>query len=160
MMTDRLETEPGQPCTNHTAKEGQASGWCHFQHAADIGVCGWGTSLSEAFEQAAVAMTAVMVNPGHVAERSEVIVRCEAPDRELLLVDWLNALVYEMATRGLVFHRFRVGIDGQRLEGRAWGEPINPKRHHPVVEVKGATYTALSVTQTGGTWRACCVVDV
>ncbi len=133
----------------------------HFPHDADVGVRGFGGSPAEAFEQAALALTAAVTDPAKVAPDREVALRCEAPDHELLLVDWLNALVYEMATRGMLFGKFSVRIDGGALEGRAWGEPVNAAKHDPAVEVKGATYTGLEVTQEpDGTWLAQCVVDV
>jgi len=54
-----------------------------------------------------------------------------------------------------------VTLHGHALEARAWGEPIDRERHKPAVEVKGATYTALSVARRDdGTWVAQCVVDV
>jgi len=135
--------------------------WQHFHHEADIGVRGVGETLEQAFEEAALAMTAVITDPEGVACRESVEVDCEAPDRELLLVDWLNALVYEMATRGMLFRRFHVEFDGNRLHGRACGEAVDVARHAPAVEVKGATYTALEVREDApGVWRAQCVVDV
>ena len=78
----------------------------------------------------------------------------------MLLVDWLNALIYEMATRRLLFARFDMHIDGQHLRATAWGEPVAGERHQPAVEVKGATYTALRVAEDNGLWIAQCVVDV
>jgi len=135
--------------------------WEHFEHGADIGVRGWGSSPARAFEQAAVAMTGVITDVTTVAPSEAVSVQCEAPDAELLLVDWLNALVYEMGTRNMLFSRFEVIIDGTRLSGRAWGEPVDVPRHQPAVEVKGATYTELKVAQKpDGAWLAQCVVDV
>jgi tRNA nucleotidyltransferase (CCA-adding enzyme) len=135
--------------------------WEHFAHEADIGVRGIGASKEQAFEQAAVALTAVILDPQELSAEEVVEVACEAPDDELLLVDWLNALVYQMATRRLLFGRFEVHIDGHRLRARAWGEPIDVARHRPAVEVKGATLTSLRVGQgAGGTWVAQCVVDV
>lgn len=135
--------------------------WEHFEHEADIGVRGIGNTLAEAFEQAAVAMTAVITDPAVVAQALEVDVSCEAPDPELLLVDWLNALVYEMATRKRVFGRFEVETDGHVLRGRAWGEAVDITKHDPAVEIKGATYTMLKVEQAAdGHWLAQCVVDV
>ena len=104
-----------------------------------MGVRGLGTTLEEAFEQAAMALTAVIIDPLTVAPQEVVEISCEAPDVELLFADWLNALVYEMATRKLLFARFEVHLNDHQLWGRAWGEPINPDRHHPAVEVKGAT---------------------
>jgi SHS2 domain-containing protein len=89
-----------------------------------------------------------------------VDVQCSAPDDELLLVDWLNALIFEMATRKLLFARFEVDIADHRLTARAWGEPVTNQQHQPAVEVKGATYTSLRVAQQDGAWLAQCVVDV
>lgn len=135
--------------------------WHHFEHGADIGVCGTGPTLAVAFEEAATAMTAVMVNPEKVAAREMVTIDCTAPNPELLLVDWLNALVLETATRGLLFGRYEVTTDGETLRAVAWGEPIDVDRHAPAVEVKGATYTELFVGQdSAGSWTARCVVDV
>jgi SHS2 domain-containing protein len=138
-----------------------ANHWEHFSHEADIGVRGVGASKERAFEQAALALTAVIVDPGELAPRDVVEITCEAPDDELLLVDWLNALIYQTATGKRLFGRFEVHLEGHRLRGRAWGEPIDVARHRPAVEVKGATYTDLSVRcEPDGAWVAQCVVDV
>jgi tRNA nucleotidyltransferase (CCA-adding enzyme) len=135
--------------------------WEHFSHQADIGVRGCGTSVAEAFEQAAVALTAVVAEPGRVRAERAVSIRCEAPDLELLLVEWLNALVYEMAVRRMLFSDFQVRIDGCRLSAQARGETVDRDRHQPAVEVKGATCTALSVARDqAGNWCAQCIVDV
>jgi SHS2 domain-containing protein len=142
-------------------RQAPAPHWEHFQHAADIGVRGSGRTLAEAFEQAALAMTAVIVDPDSVKGSEPVAVAASAPDPELLLTEWLNALIYEMATRRMLFVRFEVAIDGEALTGRAWGEPIDVARHQPTVEVKGATFTELRVWQSSdGQWHAQCVVDV
>ncbi|HYW02352.1 MAG TPA: archease [Gammaproteobacteria bacterium] len=137
-----------------------AARWEHFEHQADIGVRGRGPTRESAFEQAALALTAVVADLSAVRPRELVTVHCMAPDDELLLCDWLNALVYEMAVRGMLFSRYSVSIDNGRLEGLAWGEPVDRPRHHPAVEVKGATLTALRVTHAAGEWLAECVVDV
>ena len=135
--------------------------WEHFHHRADIGVRGVGRSLAEAFEQAALALTAVITKPEWVRTEIPVTIQCEAPDNELLLADWLNALIYQMATKRMLFARYRVSIRNQRLEATAWGEPVDQGRHQPAVEVKGATYTELRVAEIPeGHWLAQCVVDV
>lgn len=135
--------------------------WEHFYHMADIGVRGRGETLAQAFEQVAIAMTAVVTEPERIQPLQAIDVSCDAPDQELLLVDWLNALVYEMATRKMLFSRFDVTLQAQQLTARAWGEKIDIARHEPTVEIKGATYTELKVAQlTDGSWMAQCVVDV
>lgn len=135
--------------------------WEHFPHQADVGVRGLGATLEQAFEQAALALTAVITDIPTVAPREMIRLSCEAPDAELLLVDWLNLLIYEMATRNMLFGNFKVYLEGSSLAAQAWGEALNTDRHHPAVEVKGATYTALKVAhQPDGGWLAQCVVDV
>ena len=141
--------------------EPAAPAWEHFSHEADVGVRGRGRSKSEAFEQAALAMMHVITDPARVARAECVAIHCQAPDDELLLADWLNAVVYEMATRGLLFGAFEVEIDGADLRARACGERLDVARHQPAVEVKGATYTELHVGRDAdGLWTAQCVVDV
>jgi tRNA nucleotidyltransferase (CCA-adding enzyme) len=138
-----------------------AGRWEHFPHDADMGVRGFGDTLEEAFEQGALALTGVITNLSWVQADEEVSITCEAPDLELLFVDWLNALIYEMDTRDLLFSRFEVHIEGERLIGKAWGEAVERERHQPAVEVKGATFTDLKVGQDAqGRWFAQCIVDV
>jgi len=138
---------------------GQAR-WEHFPHDADVGVRGFGATAAEAFEQAAQALTAV-VTQAEVAPKVQVEVNCEAPDLALLFVEWLNAIIYEMAVRDMLFGRFAVRIEGLRLAGTLWGEPVDVERHAPACEPKGATYTALKVAaDANGLWSAGCIVDV
>lgn len=135
--------------------------WEHLEHGADIGIRGYGATPAEAFQQAALALTALITEPGKVEPRESVSIEREAPDLEFLLLDWINALVYEMATRRLLFGRYAVEIADGRLMATAEGEPVDIQRHRPAVEVKGATLTALRVAETApGQWLAQCIVDV
>jgi tRNA nucleotidyltransferase (CCA-adding enzyme) len=135
--------------------------WEHFPHDADVGVRGFGATAEEAFEQAARALTAVVTHAA-VEPKIPIEIRCEAADLELLFVEWLNCIIYEMAVRQMLFGHFAVKIeDGRRLTAMLWGEPVNVARHAPACEPKGATYTALKVGVDGsGTWSAACVIDV
>ncbi|NUJ79712.1 archease [Methylocystis sp. FS] len=135
--------------------------WEHFPHDADIGVRGYGATPGEACEQAALATMAAILDPATVRLEQTVDFALEAPRLDLLLVDWLNALIYEMAERRMVFGAFHVKIENDRLKGRALGEAVSRARHAPAVEVKGATYTELAfVEDRPGLWRAQCVIDV
>ena len=137
-----------------------SSSWAHFSHDADIGVVGAGPTKAEAFRQAALALTAVVTDPGNVATLHAVPVTCQAATDELLLVEWLNALIYEMAVRGMLFGDFAIEIDGGELRATAYGEMVDTARHEPAVEIKGATLTALQVSHDPDGWRVQCVVDV
>ena len=134
--------------------------WEHFPHDADIGVVGVGPTKTEAFRQVALALTAVVTDPSEVRPVHPVPLACQAPNDELLLVEWLDALIYEMAVRAMVFGDFSIEIDGGALRATAYGEAVDADRHEPAVEIKGATLTALQVTQGPDGWRAQCVVDV
>lgn len=134
--------------------------WEHFHHGADVGLRGRGPTLEHAFAEAARALTAVVTEPESVRQTLAVPIECSARDDELLLVEWLNSLVYEMATRRMVFSRFDVRIEDHHLTATAWGEPVDVAHHQPAVEPKGATMTALRVAHEADGWIAQTVVDV
>jgi len=135
--------------------------WEHFIHVADVGVRGRGRTMAQAFEQAALALTAVVTDPESVRPVEAVEICCEAPDPGILLADWLNALVFEMATRRMLFSRFDVRIERGRLTASAHGERVDVARHQPAAEVKGATLSELEVAcDAEGNWHAQCIVDV
>jgi tRNA nucleotidyltransferase (CCA-adding enzyme) len=134
--------------------------WEHFEHQADMGIRGIGRTPAQAFEQAALGMSAIITDVALISPVQMINISCEEPDQELLLVDWLNALVFEMATRKMLFSRFEVELENGNLIARAWGELIDVPRHQPAVEIKGATYTELAVYKHNDGWIAQCVVDV
>jgi tRNA nucleotidyltransferase (CCA-adding enzyme) len=115
----------------------------------------------EAFAQAAVAMTAVIADPEKVEPKEAVDIICRDDDDEMLFVGWISSLLYEMATRNMLFSRFDVQFTDDGLEARAWGEPVDIGKHEPAVEVKAATYAGLQVGRDNdGNWVAQCIVDV
>jgi SHS2 domain-containing protein len=141
--------------------EVKAGSWEHFHHVADIGIRGCGGSVSAAFEQASLALTAIITDPGAVEEKTGVGFALEGLDLDLLFYDWINALIYEMAVRRMLFGKSAVTIKDNVLKATAWGETVDRTRHAPAVEVKGATFTELKVyRRENGIWVAQCVVDV
>lgn len=135
--------------------------WQHYSHPADMGIRGIGPTKAEAFAQAALALTAVITDLKTVEPKEMVEITCQEQDDELLFVSWLNALIYEVATRGMLFSKFEVNIKDQQLQAKAWGEKIDVKKHSPAVEVKAATYADLKVQQDkNGNWLVQCIVDV
>jgi tRNA nucleotidyltransferase (CCA-adding enzyme) len=134
--------------------------WEHFQHSADIGVRGFGDRLEDAFAQSAVALTAIVTEPHRVQPRLAVKIRCHCDDVELLLMEWLNALIFEMSVRKMLFARFDIEIRNGDLLATAWGEDIDIERHQPAVEPKGATLTELEVHESDRGWLAQCIIDV
>jgi len=117
--------------------------WELYSHDADIGIRGFGSTIGAAFEAIGVALTAAVCEPVTVHARTPVTVRCSAADIESLLYDWVNAIVYEMAVRRMLFSRYEAGIDGHELHGTLWGEPLEIRRQ-----------------DANGSWVAQCVIDV
>ncbi|MBN1123409.1 MAG: archease [Sedimentisphaerales bacterium] len=135
--------------------------WEHFHHQADIGVRGIGATAAEAFAEGAYALMAVICSPDKVKPIESVEIRCEAPELDLLFADWLNELIYEIDTRGMLFSKFDVEIEGEELRARAWGELADANRHDFAVMVKAATYMELKTSHDNdGRYFAQCVVDV
>ena len=131
-----------------------------FEHEADIGIRGFGNSVAEAFGNAAAALYSIQVNVDCVRPDERRTVKVSAPDQELLLVEWLNALLSLSDIDRMVFSKFEVNIQGTELTGTAWGEHLDRDRHQADVEVKGATYHMLSVKKIDGRYLVQCVVDV
>lgn len=135
--------------------------WEHYPHPADMGIRGFGRTKEEAFAQAALAITAIITDPQTVEPKESVEITCREQEDDLLLFDWLNALLYEMATRHVLFSRYDITIAGEQLKATAWGESIDIARHQPAVEVKAATFADLKVRrEKDGNWVAQCIVDV
>jgi SHS2 domain-containing protein len=135
--------------------------WEHFAHESDLGVRGVGSTQGEAFEMAAMALTAAVVDPTLVAPRTPVAVSCVSHDTEFLLFDWLNAVIFEMDTRQMIFSQFDIRqINATSLHALIRGERIDRRRHAPAVHVKGATLSELKVSHESGVWIAQCIVDV
>jgi SHS2 domain-containing protein len=131
----------------------------YFEHDADIGIIGWGTTVEQAFEAAGQAVFGIITNLDAVRQSTAVAIEFEEADPEFALVTWLNLLLGKARELGMVFCRFRVQHQGNNWRTEALGENWRPGLERGV-EVKGATLTMLSVEKTGDVWEARCVVDV
>lgn len=139
----------------------QSNYFTTFEHKADIGIRGIGQSLEQAFIQGARALFAVLVQDlQQVRPLVSRPIKAGSYDLEGLFVAWLNALIAEADVQSMLFCGFEVNIFESTLQGTAWGEKFDQRRHQFGVEVKGATFTELFVGQRDKHWIAQCVVDV
>lgn len=135
--------------------------WEVFTRDGELGVRGEGRTPEVAFEQAALALCTRVTDPSTVEVREEVEVVCEAVDRSELLAEWLRSVVQWMASRQLRFRCFAVRLDGPRLFGHGFGEPLDPSRHRPSRDVRGLALTGPTVRRSAdGRWSAECEVDI
>ena len=131
----------------------------YFEHDADIGIIGRGKSLEEAFESAAVAMFAIMVDVDVLHCHELIEVTFEEDDNEFALIEWLNKLLAFAHMKHLALGRFELHKEGNSWRGKAWGDKWQ-KDLERGTEVKGATLTMLSVQEKDNHWEAQCIVDV
>ncbi|MDD5367084.1 MAG: archease [Gallionellaceae bacterium] len=131
----------------------------YFDHEAGIGIEARGKTVTEAFENAASAMFAVMTHPSLILPERMVRVEFDAADPELALVEWLNRLLGQARLAGLVLGSFDLKREGDHYTGAAWGMHWK-KGAERSTELKGASLTGLKVAQEGKRWQVRCVVDV
>jgi len=134
--------------------------WEHFDRGADVGVRGFGWSRAAAFEQAALGLAAVVVEPSDVREVEWLDIRVAADDPQLLLADWLNAVLTEMSAQRMLFCRFHVALHGDTLTARVAGEPVSLERHRLRGDVRAASHAEALVTFEGERWIAQAVLGL
>jgi SHS2 domain-containing protein len=132
-----------------------------FEHTADIGLAARGRTLEELFENAAMGLVDLMVDPAGLREDTRLEVSVSAQDRDALLVAWLNELLYVLDARGVLPRRCRVTrISDTDLTAELWGERVDRERHTLRRLVKAATYHGLRVANTNGRWEARVILDL
>jgi SHS2 domain-containing protein len=134
-----------------------------FEHTADLGLRASGRDLPDLFANAALGLMAAVVDPatvrpGGIRDR----IRAEGPDRETLLVNWLNQVLFLFSVQRMVFCRFQVrSFSDTAIEAEGEGELLDPLRHGVLREVKAVTLHDLGVERApDGTWRAKAILDV
>ncbi len=137
------------------------SGFEIFAVTADKGIRAWAPDPPGLFRAAALGLWSLMVDPGGVRPLCTERVAVQAGDREVLLVAWLNELLYLHEVRGFAGADAAVQLAGETgLEASLWGEPVDPQRHRMVGHVKAVTYHGLRIERGPRGWQAEVVVDV
>ena len=131
---------------------------------SDLSFVAYGDTLEALFAAAAEALlAATLSNPADVVRRDRERVQLHEPDLELLLLSFLNELVFLRDARGLLLHAGPLRIERggeERLEGELWGERVDRARHRLEADVKAVTAHGLSVQRDGPGWRASVTLDV
>ena len=132
-----------------------------LDHTADLRLVAHGKDLPDALAWIATGMFSVIADLDAVATRDAMRVSITSTDREALVVDWLNELLFRYETEGFLPRCFEVTVNdaGTALEARCAGEPADPARHRTSPLEKAATYHALEVKH-GREWRIQVVLDV
>jgi len=131
---------------------------------SDLSFVARGTTLEALFGAAAEALLAATVEmPASVLPKVRRGVALEEPDLDLLLLRFLNELIYFRDADGLLLRPARIQIEvgpPARVRGELAGEAIEATRHRPCGEVKAATAHGLAVREEAPGWSASVTVDV
>ena len=132
---------------------------------ADIAFQAWGRTLEEAFCASAEATMNVMIESVESIEaRQERRLDLENEDLDMLLFDLLQELIFFKDSERLLLKvadlRIKSEPDAHRLEARAWGEELDPRRHEQRVDVKAVTLHRFSLEKTDGGWMAQVILDI
>jgi len=123
-----------------------------LEHTADVYVEAYGTSLEEAFENAALATLDVMTEHEKVEPKIEDVLEVEAPDEYALLYSWLEELLVKFELTGKLYSRFKISsiektLGGLKLKAKAWGELYDPEKHPSKVGIKSITYHQMEIVK-------------
>jgi SHS2 domain-containing protein len=140
-------------------------GFKFLEHTADVYVEAWGTSLEEAFENAALATFTVMTELETVDPQVEDAFEVEAPDEYALLYNWLEELIVKFELSGKLYSRFKISSiekisKGLKLKAKAWGESYDPQKHPSKVGIKSATYHQMEITKKPESFTVRFILDV
>ncbi len=129
-------------------------------HTPDVGLKVYGNTLKEVFENAAVGMFSLITDIENVKLSLSEEVYIEAEDRESLLVEWLNELIYRFEVKYRIYKRFEIfEWDGEyHLHAVAYGEPLDLGRHQLMTQIKACSYHMLKV-ERNDLWLAQVIFD-
>jgi SHS2 domain-containing protein len=121
-----------------------------LEHTADVFIAAYGKTLTEAFENAALAMFEVITDTDKVSPDIEGSVEVEAEDKYALLYSWLEALLVKFETENILYSKFKISnlketSGGFRIQATVWGEKFNAKKHTQKVAVKAVTYHRMEI---------------
>lgn len=122
-----------------------------LDHTADVGIIAYGASVNQAFANAAKGLFSLITELDSIEELFQRDIELVAPDRESLLVEWLNELIYLFDAENVVFKRFDITeLNDTQLKARSYGEKVDSSKHKLKMGVKAATYHMLKVDKTNG----------
>lgn len=117
-----------------------------IEHTADTGLVAYGSTLAEAYVNAAIGMFSIIIDLDAVEEVETRQVEIKEDDAEALLFEWLNHLLYYLDVEMLLFKRFdMIAFDDHGLTATCFGEKYDSSRHQLTMGVKAATYHMLEV---------------
>jgi SHS2 domain-containing protein len=132
-----------------------------IDHTADVGIIAYGVDVEELFSNAALAMFSLITEPESVEEKLHLDLQVSSEDRDSLLVEWLNELIYLFDVKHILFNRFDIeSLTHNELKATCYGEGFDPMKHKIKIGVKAATYHMLKLDKSGDGCKAQIILDI
>lgn len=121
-----------------------------LEHATDAFIEVTAPNLKEALTIAAESVVDTTIERSTVDEKDEMIIKVSGKDLKYLLLNWLEAVIYQLITDGFAIHRFEIDLQKRKqyeLSAKTFGEPIDLKKHHFKVEIKAPTFHLMEISE-------------
>ncbi|GAG03260.1 unnamed protein product [marine sediment metagenome] len=140
---------------------GMKRGFEIIDHTADVGIVAYGTDIKELFSNAASALFSLITEPESIEEKLQHGLEMSSGDRDSLLVEWLNELIYLFDAEHFLFNKFEIErLSHNQLKATCYGEKIDPTKHRIKTGIKAATYHMLEVDKDSSGYKAQIIFDV
>lgn len=137
-----------------------------LDHTADVQIHAWGDDLREAFENAAVAMTAYITDINKIEISKKETLQVEADDLKGLLYRFLdevlflfNAEPYLLSKRVRILE-FHAEESRYSIKAECYGENFSMDKHPQGTEIKAITYSAMKVYDETNRHEVYFIVDI
>ncbi len=132
----------------------------YFDVTADIGVRVWGANINEIFENTAIAVTSLMLDPLKIGNKIVKEFFIEGNDLSSLLINWITELLIIRDSEGILFSSFDVNVssDGRSLNAKNYGDyfmGINLE-----MDIKAITYSLFKLEKLDGHYYLQFVLDI
>jgi SHS2 domain-containing protein len=132
-----------------------------IDHTADVGIIVYGADVKELFANAALALFSLITEPESIQEKSHLNLRVSSDERDSLLVEWLNELIYFFDAKHILFNRFDIqSLTQNELKATCHGEGFDPMKHKIKRGVKAATYHMLRLDKNNDGYKAQIILDI
>ena len=132
-----------------------------IDHTGDVGIIAYGSNIKELFCNAALALFSLITETESIVENLQRDLEIGSADRDSLLVEWLNELIYLFDAEHILFRRFDIeSLSNNQLKATCYGENIDPSRHKIKLGVKAATYHMLKIDKDSDGYKVQIIFDV
>jgi SHS2 domain-containing protein len=132
-----------------------------IDHTADIGIVAYGDDIKQVFANAALGLFNLMADLDDFEEGLQRDLELSAEDVEVLLIEWLNELIYIFDVEHIIFKKFEIEkLTSTEVKARCFGEKIKPGQHKLKREIKAATYHMLRISKEDGTYKVQVIFDI